>query len=222
MDEIKDTVKIYGESRIGEGVRIMDYSIIGMASRKDTGNGAVIGRGSVIRNHNCIYEDAEIGEGFQSGGFVQIRENVRIGHDSKVGTLCTVECGAVIGNHVNIQGQCNIGERTRIEDGVFVGAMVGMVTDPKMDGNVKSATIKSGARIGSNTIIVGGVTVGEGAIIGANSVVTNDIPPFTVACGVPARVVKNVTEEDVRLFQKNMLGDKVDILKLFRSLHSTQ
>jgi acetyltransferase-like isoleucine patch superfamily enzyme len=217
MNEIKDTVKIYGKSKIGEGTKVMDYSIIGMASRKNTGNGATIGKGGTIRNHNCIYEDAVIGDDFQSGGLTQIREDVRIGDNCKVGTLCTIEIGAVIGNHVNIQGHCNIGEWSKIHDGVFVGPMVIMATDFKMDGNIRPATIKSGVRIGSNSTIVGGVTIGEGAIIGAHSVVTTDIPAFTIACGIPARPVKKVTEEDVRLFQKNMMKDKVDILSLFRT-----
>jgi hypothetical protein len=47
-------------------------------------------------------------------------------------------------------------------------------------------------------------------------VVTTDIPAFTIACGIPARPVKKVTEEEVRLFQKNMMKDKVDIVGLFR------
>ncbi|HJW97181.1 MAG TPA: N-acetyltransferase [archaeon] len=216
MAEIKETVKVYGKSKICEGVRIMDYSIIGMESRKKTGNGSVIGKNCTIRNHNCIYEDAEIGEGFQSGGLTQIREGVRIGDFSKVGTLSVIESGARIGNHVNIQGHCNIGEGTVLEDGVFVGAMVTMVTDSRMDGNVRSCVVETGARIGSNSTIVGGVKIGAGSIIGANSVVTSDIPPFVVACGMPARPVKKVTEEDVREFQRNILKDKVDLVNIFR------
>ena len=222
MSGIKDTVKIYGNSKIGEGTKIMDYTIIGMVSRKNTGNGSIIGRNCTIRNHNCIYEDAAVGDDFQSGGLTQIREGVRIGNNCKVGTLCTIEIGAVIGNHVNIQGHCNIGEWSKIEDGVFVGPMVIMATDFKMDGNIRPATIKSGVRIGSNSTIVGGVTIGEGAIIGAHSVVTTDIPPFTIACGIPARPVKKVTEEEVARFQKNMIKDKVDIVGLYRNMVSVQ
>lgn len=45
--------------------------------------------------------------------------------------------------------------------------------------------------IGDKATILSGVTIGDGAIIGANSVVTNDIPSFCVACGNPAKVIKN-------------------------------
>ena len=45
--------------------------------------------------------------------------------------------------------------------------------------------------IGARSIILSGVTIGQGAVIGAGSIVTKNIPPYTVAAGVPARVLKN-------------------------------
>ncbi len=50
--------------------------------------------------------------------------------------------------------------------------------------------IKDGAHIGIGAIILPGVTIGEGAVIGAGSVVTRDIPPYSVAVGMPAKVIK--------------------------------
>lgn len=50
--------------------------------------------------------------------------------------------------------------------------------------------IKDGAHIGIGAIIMPGVTIGEGAVIGAGAVVTKDIPPYTLALGVPAKVIK--------------------------------
>jgi acetyltransferase-like isoleucine patch superfamily enzyme len=51
--------------------------------------------------------------------------------------------------------------------------------------------IKKGANIGAKCVIMPGVTIGEGAIVGAGSIVTADIPPYCLAVGAPARVVKN-------------------------------
>lgn len=60
--------------------------------------------------------------------------------------------------------------------------------------DVASAPIRicSKAWIGFNVIVLKGVTVGEGAVIGAGSIVTHDVPPFCVAAGNPARVVKTI------------------------------
>ncbi|WP_439474437.1 acyltransferase [Algoriphagus formosus] len=52
--------------------------------------------------------------------------------------------------------------------------------------------IKKGAHIGMGTIVMPGVTIGEGAIIGAGSVVVKDIPPWTIAVGNPAKVIKEL------------------------------
>ena len=49
--------------------------------------------------------------------------------------------------------------------------------------------------IGEKASIMPGVTIGEGSIIGANAVVTSDIPPYSVAVGTPARIVKRLTNQ---------------------------
>jgi len=59
------------------------------------------------------------------------------------------------------------------------------------DLEIKPVRVGAGADIGTNATILPGVTIGEGAIIGAGAVVTADIPPFTVAAGVPARVLRD-------------------------------
>jgi acetyltransferase-like isoleucine patch superfamily enzyme len=59
-------------------------------------------------------------------------------------------------------------------------------------------TSKGPTRIGDNTwcgahvVVTSGVTIGERCVIGANSVVSTDIPPFSIAVGAPARVVRTI------------------------------
>ncbi|QKJ21251.1 acyltransferase [Microbacterium hominis] len=55
--------------------------------------------------------------------------------------------------------------------------------------------IGRGAWLGQNVVVMPGVTIGAQAVIGANSVVTRDVPPHTVAVGVPARVVRELVPE---------------------------
>lgn len=60
-----------------------------------------------------------------------------------------------------------------------------------------AVTIGNGAVIGENSLILSGVTIGNGAVIGAGSVVTKDVPPFAIAAGNPAKVMKFRFENDV-------------------------
>ena len=73
------------------------------------------------------------------------------------------------------------------------------VGKPVMDCPLKFAPIhiQDGVHIGIGSIIMPGVTIGEGAIIGAGSVVTRDIPPYCVAVGSPAKVIKSFENKQV-------------------------
>jgi acetyltransferase-like isoleucine patch superfamily enzyme len=53
-------------------------------------------------------------------------------------------------------------------------------------------TIGNNVWCGANVVITSGVTVGERSVIGANSVITRDIPPFSIAAGVPAQVIREI------------------------------
>lgn len=57
-------------------------------------------------------------------------------------------------------------------------------------------TIKDGAWICSSATIIGGVTVGENSIVAAGAVVTRDVPPNCIVAGVPARVIRQIDEDD--------------------------
>ncbi len=59
-----------------------------------------------------------------------------------------------------------------------------------------AVTIANRAWLGFNVAVLPGVSIGEGAIIGAGSVVTRAIPPWTVAAGNPARVLREQTEDE--------------------------
>jgi len=93
-------------------------------------------------------------------------------------------------------------ELVEIEDDVFLtrGVVIVAHLTPtpflrKLIGGTefKKVRVARGAYIGVNAIILPGVTVGEGCIVGAGSVVTRDVPPYSVAVGNPARVIRKVT-----------------------------
>ena len=69
----------------------------------------------------------------------------------------------------------------------------GTLTDKEY---AKPITIGDNCWIAGNVTICGGVTIGDGCVIGAESVVTRDIPPNSLAVGVPCHVVREITEAD--------------------------
>ena len=115
------------------------------------------------------------------------------------------DCGKnlKIGKRVFINSGCRFQDQGGIVigDGALIGHNVVLATinhefDPLRRGNNLPAPIVIGKNvwIGSNATVLPGVTVGDGAVIAAGAVVTKDVPPGTVAAGVPARIVKTIAE----------------------------
>ena len=103
-----------------------------------------------------------------------------------------ISCKAKIGPGINIMH----GHGIVIGSGVHIGSNC-KIFDSTSFGNkdtetniVEQPTIKDHCIIGTGAKIIGKITIGENSIIGANSVVNTDIPPNSVAAGVPARVIK--------------------------------
>jgi acetyltransferase-like isoleucine patch superfamily enzyme len=93
----------------------------------------------------------------------------------------------------------DIGAHCMFANGCFITDADHRVDDPDTPITWQGFTSKGPTRIGdnvwcgANVVVTSGVTVGERAVIGANSVVTDDIPPHSVAVGAPARVVREIT-----------------------------
>lgn len=111
-----------------------------------------------------------------------------------------------IGKDVFINSGCHFQDQGGIEigDGALIGHNVVLATinHDTIPGNGRKnhyAPIKLGKNvwIGSNATILPGVTVGDWAVIAAGAVVTNDVPPYTIVGGVPAKIIKRVKEKAV-------------------------
>ncbi|HLY35144.1 MAG TPA: acyltransferase [Candidatus Limnocylindria bacterium] len=91
-----------------------------------------------------------------------------------------------------------IGDHCMFANGCFITDSSHRFTDPKLPVPWQGFTSRGPTRVcdnvwcGANVVITSGVTVGERSVIGANSVVTTDIPPFAVAAGAPARVLRMI------------------------------
>lgn len=147
-----------------------------------------IGKGTVIHPLSYIEEDVVIGKNCSIGPFARIRKHSRLKDNVTVGNFVEVNRSTIgkgsKAKHLTYLGDTVIGENANIGAGTIVA---------NYDGKVKSKTsIKSGAFIGSGSILVAPVIVGKGAMTGAGAVVTrnHNVPDGKVVVGVPARVLK--------------------------------
>jgi acetyltransferase-like isoleucine patch superfamily enzyme len=134
----------------------------------------------------------------------------------KIGENCSIALGAIVQGNVTIgenssiqaytilvgygdpqddQGRISIGNGVRIAPQVMMIAANHVFRDP--DRPIHGQGIEFGpivieddVWIGGRANIMAGVTIGKGSVIGAGAVVTRDIPPYSVAVGVPAKVIK--------------------------------
>jgi acetyltransferase-like isoleucine patch superfamily enzyme len=63
---------------------------------------------------------------------------------------------------------------------------------------MKGPTIRRGARVGGGAILLPGIEVGEEAFVGAGAVVTKDVPPRKLVVGSPAKVLRDVADDELR------------------------
>lgn len=132
--------------------------------------------------------------------------NIRIGEGTKVmpgARLIPQQGRIVIGRNCTIQygcllygvGQLEIGDDVRMAANTVVMPMNHVFADRNLAIRLQGETatgirIGSDVWIGAGVKIVDGVNIGDGCVVGAGSVVTRDLPPFSVAVGSPARVVR--------------------------------
>ena len=149
-----------------------------------------IGCNSVIRSETIIYGGSQIGDSFQTGHRVTIRENSRIGHHVHVGTLSDIQGICEIGNYVNMHSNVHVGQKSVIGNYVWLFPYVVVTNDPNPPSeNLLGVTIKDYAVVATNSILLPGITIEEDTLIGAGAIVTKDIPQGMVAVGNPAKVV---------------------------------
>ncbi len=153
------------------------------------------GKGSLIRRRTRIdvfpWNKFEIGklttiEDFSTinngSGDVILGDRVRVGIGSVIIGPVRMGSGSGLGQHVFVAG-FNHG----YEDGTKNSSLQPLA--------IKPVVIEDEAHVGANSVITAGVTIGKRSQVGAGSVVTKSIPPFSVAVGNPARVIKRYNSE---------------------------
>lgn len=199
--------------RMGRSVRIYSGVKLNNAKLLEIGNGVIFGRGVKLRLDQP--KEAVI------GSKVLIKEDVHIscqgeGGKLKLENLVSIDRGVDLKIHQ--QGQIEIGKHTYIGPytciscygKVKIGQDCLIASHSSIYGhnhefddstrkiiaqgfNSEGIVIGDDCWLGSGVRVVDGVTIGKGSVIGAGAVVTKDIPPYSVAVGVPAQVISERT-----------------------------
>ena len=141
-----------------------------------------------------------------------IRENTTIDEYTIIGRGVTIENFVKIGKRCKLESECYITAYSELEDYVFIAPGVVTSNDNYLGRteerfkHFKGITVKKGARIGANTVILPGKTIGGDALVATGSVVTKDVPPRKIVMGSPARIVRDVPKEQLIENQKFYIG----------------
>lgn len=186
---------------LGADSLVEEYCIIGVPPRgfKAGELDTVIGVRAHIRSHTVIYAGNRIGDDFQTGNKVNIRESNEIEDNVSIGTLTVIEHHVRIGKGVRIHSQVFVPEYSILEEGAWLGPNVVLTNakyplSPGAKQSLKGPTVKAGAKIGANSTILPGVVIGRDALVGAGSVVVADVPDGAVVVGNPARIIKYIRD----------------------------
>ena len=205
-------VVIHDGTLIGDNVRIDDGTVIGKRPMR-AANSAVtsdkevpaakIGPNCIIGAHVVIYRGCAIGTKVLVADLSTIRENVSIGDFTIVGRGVAIENFCTIGRYVKLETNVYITAYSDVADRVFVAPCVATSNDnfigrsEERFKHFKGVTVKRGGRIGVNATILPGITIGSDALVAAGALVTKDAPDKKIVAGVPAKVFRDVPDEQL-------------------------
>ena len=194
---IRDNVTIKKGTFIGAKCILGEYLVDFYKDKVNKEHKLVIGSDSLIRSETIIYGDTIIGDNFQTGHRVTIRENCKIGNNVRIGTNSDIQNGVEIGNYVNIHSDVFISEKNVIKDYVWIFPRVLFTNDPTPPSNeIVGSVVESFSSIGAGSIILPGSIIEGDSLIAAGSVVGKIIEKGYVYAGNPVKKIKKI--EDVR------------------------
>ena len=142
-----------------------------------------------------VDEGAQIGEDSRVWHWVHVCGGAQIGKGVSLGQNVFVGNKVIIGDKCKVQNNVSVYDNVTLEEGVFCGPSMVFtnVYNPRSlierKDEYRNTLVKKGATLGANCTIVCGVTIGDYAFVGAGAVVNQDVKPFALMVGVPARQV---------------------------------
>lgn len=202
---IRSNVKLGADSFVGANCIIGEYWMDFCIERKKYDHFLVIGNNALIRSGSIIYTGSEIGDVFQTGHRVTIREKSKIGNNVSIGTLSDIQGNCTIGNYVRMHSNVHVGQLSIIDDFVWIFPYVVLTNDPTPPSEeFMGVHIHPFAIIATGTVVLPGVEIGQDALVAAGCNVTKNVEPYSVVMGNPGR-----SRGDVRDIKNKITGESV-------------
>jgi acetyltransferase-like isoleucine patch superfamily enzyme len=209
--EVADTAIVYPGTLVGEGCKILDYAVVGKqptlsprsTARREDLPPLELGAGTIVSAGAVVFAGTRIGERVIVGDQACVRERCEIGDDVVIGRGSLVENDSTVGARTKIQAMAYVTAYSTLEEDVFLAPCVQTSNDNFMGRTErrhelrKGPTIRRGARVGVGAVLCPAVEIGEEAFVGAGAVVVTDVRPRVVVVGNPARVLRDVSPEEL-------------------------
>ncbi|MBQ8783671.1 MAG: hypothetical protein IJZ57_07875 [Clostridia bacterium] len=185
VEYYKTKLKFMGENvKIGAGVKIVNPEFVSLGNDVEIKDGCTLharGEGGItlgdnVRVQERVYLDTErVATGY-----------IKVGRGSYIGT------GTTLFGHVGLE----IGEDCLLAQNITLTPYSHIYDDPEriiysQGGHCEKVTIGNDCYLGMGVCVMYSGNIGQGSVIGAGSTVVKPIPPYSIAVGSPARVIKN-------------------------------
>jgi acetyltransferase-like isoleucine patch superfamily enzyme len=211
--DVHPTAIVYAGTVLGEGVKVLEHAVVGKqpalssrsTAKRDPLPPTEIGDGTVVSTGAVVFAGSTIGARVILGDQSCVRERVTIGDDVVLGRGSLIENDTTVGALSKIQADAYITAYSTLEDNVFIAPCVVTTNDNFMGRTEKrheliaGPTIRRGARVGGGAVLCPGIEIGEEAFVGAGAVVTKDVPARMLVVGNPARVLREVSPDELLL-----------------------
>lgn len=202
---VRRGVTLGADSFVGVNCILGEYQMDFCRDRRPHDHPLTIGAHALIRSGTILYSGSSIGENFQTGHKVTIREKAQIGDHVSVGTLSDIQGNCRIGNYVRLHSNVHIGQLSRVDDFVWIFPYVVLTNDPTPPSeNFVGVHLHSFSIVATGALIMPGIEVGQDALVAAGAIVTKPVPPYAVVVGNPGRVTS-----DVRKVKNKITGEPV-------------
>ena len=212
MPEIHPSAIVYEGTVLGDGVRVLENAVVGKqpslgassTAKREPLPPTTIGDGTVISTGAIVFAGSSIGANCIVGDQSCIRERVTMADNCILGRGSLIENDTTVGAGTRIQAEAYITAYSTLEEDVFIAPRVVTTNDNFMGRTeqrkslMRGPTIRRGARVGGGAILLPGIEIGEEAFVGAGAVVTKDVPARKLVVGSPARVLRDVADDELR------------------------